>query len=130
MGFEATVYAPEKNLRMKNDTGKYLFVQASWNKKAQTLRFDMFGKTPDRTVSIGKPIVTAFKPAAKPSYTPGKRVSAGGRRLLDVPVQGMTSVIVRTIKSKDGEVVKDTLKSVYKPWGAVYGVKSGDKRLH
>lgn len=86
VGFEATVYAPFKNLRMKNDTGKYLFVQASWDKKAQTLRFDLFGKTPDRTVSIGKPTVTAFKPAAKPSYTLDKRVSAGGRRLLDVPV--------------------------------------------
>lgn len=29
VGFEATVYAPYKNLRMKNDTGKYLFIQAS-----------------------------------------------------------------------------------------------------
>jgi vancomycin resistance protein YoaR len=129
VGFEATVYVPAKNLRMKNDTGKYLFIQASWNKKAQTLRFDLFGKTPDRTVSIGKPVVSDFKPAAPPSYTPDKRVRAGGRRLLDVPVQGMTSVIVRTIKASDGKVTKDTLKSVYKPWGAVYGVKPGDSRL-
>ena len=129
VGFEATVYAPQKNLRMKNDTGKYLFVQASWDKKAQTLRFDLFGATPTRTVSIGKPTVTGFKPAAKPSYSPDPRVRAGGRRLLDVPVQGMTSVIVRTIKAADGKVTKDALKSVYKPWGAVYGVKPGDSRL-
>ena len=128
VGFEATVYAPAKNLRMKNDTGKYLFVQASWNKKAQTLTFDLFGKSPDRKVSIGKPVVTDFKPAASPSYSPDNRVRAGGRRLLDVPVQGMTSTIVRTIKTGD-TVKKDTLKSVYKPWGAVYGVAPGDRRL-
>ena len=60
---------------------------------------------------------------------PDDRVAAGGRRLLDVPVQGMTSTIVRSIRSVDGKVVKDTLKSVYKPWGAVYGVAAGDSRL-
>ena len=129
VGFEATVYAPEKNLRMKNDTGKYLFVQAAWDKKAQTLRFDLFGKKPERTVSIGKPVVTDFKPPAQPSYTPDNRVGAGGRRLLDVPVQGMTSTIVRSIRHADGKVSTDTLKSVYRPWGAVYGVAAGDSRL-
>lgn len=129
VGFEATVYAPAKNLRMKNDTGKYLFVQASWDRKAQTLRFDLFGAKPARTVSIGKPTVTAFRPPAQPSYSPDPRVRVGGRRLLDVPVQGMTSTIVRTIKTADGKVAKDTLKSVYKPWGAVYGVAPGDRRL-
>ena len=129
VGFEATVYAPAKNLRMKNDTAAYLFVQAAWDKKAQTLRFDLFGAAPKRTVNIGKPAVTDFKPPAKPSYSPDPRVRAGGRRLLDVPVQGMTSTIVRTIKASDGKISKDTLRSVYQPWGAVYGVRPGDSRL-
>ncbi|WP_425146677.1 VanW family protein [Deinococcus sp.] len=129
VGFEATVYAPVKNLRMKNDTAAYLFVQASWDKQAQTLRFDLFGAAPQRTVSISKPSVTDFKPPAQPSYTPDQRVQAGGRRLLDVPVQGMTSTLVRTIKTPTGKATTDTLKSVYKPWGAVYGVRPGDSRL-
>ena len=73
--------------------------------------------------------MTAFRPPAQPSYTPDARVGAGGRRLLDVPVQGMTSVIVRSIRRSDGHVVTDTLKSVYRPWGAVYGVAAGDSRL-
>jgi vancomycin resistance protein YoaR len=129
VGFEATVYAPEKNLRMKNDTPQYLFVQASWDRKAQTLTFDLFGARPDRIVSIGRPVVGNFKPAAQPSYSPDPRVRAGGRRLLDVPVQGMTSTMVRTINLPGGKVKTDTLKSVYKPWGAVYGVAPGDGRL-
>ncbi|GGR39105.1 VanW family protein [Deinococcus ruber] len=129
VGFEATVYAPQKNLRMKNDTAAYLFVQASWDRKAQTLHFDLFGAAPTRTVSIGKPVVTDFKPPAQPSYTPDNRVRPGGRRLLDVPMQGMTSRIVRTIKTADGKATTDTLKSVYQPWGAVYGVQPGDRRL-
>ncbi|WP_189088784.1 VanW family protein [Deinococcus ruber] len=129
VGFEATVYAPQKNLRMKNDTAAYLFVQASWDRHAQTLHFDLFGAAPTRTVSIGKPALTDFKPPAQPSYTPDDRVRAGGRRLLDVPMQGMTSTIVRTIRAADGKTTTDTLKSVYNPWGAVYGVRPGDPRL-
>ncbi|ULH14628.1 VanW family protein [Deinococcus sp. KNUC1210] len=78
VGFEATVYAPQKNLRMKNDTAAYLFVQASWDRHAQTLRFDLFGAAPTRTVRIAKPVVTAFRPPAQPSYTPDDRVRAGG----------------------------------------------------
>lgn len=129
VGFEATVYAPSKNLRMKNDSGAYLFVQAGWDTAAGTLRFDLFGADTGRTVKLSAPAVTTFKPAAKPSYTPDNRVRAGQRRLLDVPVQGMTSTIVRTVTLPGGTVRTDTLKSVYKPWGAVYGVKPGDRRL-
>ena len=129
VGFEATVYAPDKNLKMKNDTGKYLFIQASWDKAAGTLRFDTFGAKTGRTVSISQPVITDFKAPKKPSYTPDNRVAPGGRRLLDQPMQGMTSVIVRTIKQGGKVVSTDKLRSVYQPWGAVYGVNPKDKRL-
>ncbi|WP_295815420.1 VanW family protein [uncultured Deinococcus sp.] len=130
VGFEATVYAPAKNLRMKNDTGRHLFIQAAWDRRAQTLRFDVFGANTGRSVTISKPVITAFKAPASPSYTPDVRVAAGGRRLLDTPMQGMTSVITRTVKVRGKAVSRDTLKSVYKPWGAVYGVNPGDRRLN
>ncbi|WP_019009187.1 VanW family protein [Deinococcus aquatilis] len=130
VGYEATVYAPSKNLRMKNDTGKHLFIQAAWDTKAQTLRFDVFGANTGRSVSISKPVISDFKPPAAPSYSPDDRVAIGGRRLLDTPMQGMTSLITRTIKTSGGTLLsKDTLKSVYKPWGAVYGVNPRDGRL-
>lgn len=130
VGYEATVYAPYKNLKVKNDTGQHLFVQANWNTKTKTLSFDIFGANTGRQVSVSKPVITDFKAPKKPSYTPDTRVALGSRRLLDTPMQGMTSVIVRTIKNADGKVIsKDTLKSVYQPWGAVYGVHPKDKRL-
>ncbi|MDB5046899.1 MAG: vancomycin resistance protein, partial [Deinococcus sp.] len=130
VGYEATVYAPSKNLRMKNDTGKHLFIQAAWDNAAQTLRFDVFGANTGRTVKVSQPVISNFKAPANPSYSPDQRVAVGGRRLLDTPMQGMTSVMTRTIKSAGGTVIsKDTLKSVYKPWGAVYGVNPRDGRL-
>lgn len=129
IGYEATVYAPYKNLRMKNDTGNYLFVQASWNTATQKLRFDIFGKDDGRRAKIGAPVVTDVKPPAEPSYTPDKRVALGKQRLLDTPMEGMTSVITRTLTLPDGTTKQDSIKSVYKPWGAVYGVHPDDPRL-
>ncbi|MCP5972738.1 hypothetical protein NL361_28265, partial [Klebsiella pneumoniae] len=76
---------------MKNDTGKSLFIQAAWDTDAQTLRFDTFGANTGRTVNVSKPVITDFKAPADPSYTPDERVAPGDRRLLDTPMQGMTS---------------------------------------
>ncbi len=130
VGFEATVYAPAKNLRMKNDTGAYLMIQATWNTAAKTVRFDVFGANTGRTVNISRPSVTNFKAPKQPSYTADPNVALGSRRLLDTPAQGMTSVIRRTIKIKGKVISRDTLKSTYEPWGAVYGVNPKDKRLN
>ncbi|GGK28671.1 hypothetical protein GCM10008955_22990 [Deinococcus malanensis] len=129
VGFEATVYAPAKNLRMKNDTGAYLMIQAGWDTAAKTVRFDVFGANTGRTVNISKPSITRFKAPKNPSYTADPNVARGARRLLDTPAQGMTSVLRRTIKVKGKVISRHTLKSTYEPWGAVYGVNPKDRRL-
>jgi vancomycin resistance protein YoaR len=129
VGFEATVYAPTKNLKFKNDSGGTLLIQAEWDERAQTLGFYLFGRAPDRQVTVSKPVVTGFKPAAKPSYSADPSVRLGASRRIDVPGQGMTAVITRRVVLKGGKVRNDTTKSVYQPWGAVYAVNPKDSRL-
>ena len=73
--------------------------------------------------------MTDIKPAAGPSFTPDKKVALGQQRLLDQPMEGMTSVITRTVTFRDGTTKQDSIKSVYQPWGAVYGVHPNDPRL-
>ncbi len=128
VGFEATVYAPSKNLKFKNDSGGTLLIQAEWNEKAQTLGFFFFGRAPNRQVSVSAPVISDFKAAAAPSFSADPKMRLGASRQIDSPMQGMTSLIIRTIR-KDGKVSKDTLKSVYQPWGAVYAVHPNDQRL-
>lgn len=129
IGYEATVYAPYKNLRMKNDTGAHLFFQVTWNTRTQKLRFDVFGLDTGRQAKVSGPVVTDVKPPAAPSFLADERVSLGGQRLLDEPMEGMTSVLTRTVTFADGSTKKDEIKSVYKPWGAVYAVHPNDPRL-
>ena len=129
VGFEATVYAPDKNLKFKNDSGGTLLIQTEWDEQAQTLGFYLFGRAPNRSVIVSKPSISDFKPAAKPSYTADPKIRLGSSRRIDVPMQGMTSVITRRVTMQDGKVRRDTLKSVYQPWGAVYAVNPKDSRL-
>ena len=129
VGYEATVYAPYKNLKFKNDTGAGLLIQTTWDRAQQTLRFDLFGAKPEREVKVSAPVVGDFKPPADPTYMPDKRVALGGRRLIDSPEQGMTAVITRQVHYADGRDVQDVTRSIYKPWGAVYGVNPQDPRV-
>lgn len=129
VGYEATVYAPYKNLKFKNDTGAGLLIQATWDREKQTLRFDLFGARPEREVKISDPVVSDFRPPAPPTYMPDVRVALGHARLIDSPEQGMTAVITRQVHYPDGRDVQDITRSVYKPWGAVYGVNPQDPRV-
>ena len=129
IGYEATVYAPYKNLRMNNDTGAHLFFQVTWNTRSQKLRFDVFGTDTGRRVRVSGPVVTDLKPPAAPSFMADERVAPGQQRLLDGPMEGMTSVLTRTVTFADGRTRTDEIRSVYKPWGAVYAVHPHDPRL-
>lgn len=129
VGYEATVYAPSKNFKFENDTKAPLFIQASWNVQRGTLRIDLFGAKPTRKVTVSRPVVTSFKPPAPPSYTADPNQARGTRRLVDVPMQGMKSVITRRIVQANGQVRKDRTVSVYQPWGAVYAVHPSDPRV-
>ena len=129
VGLEATVYTPEKNFKFKNDTAKALFIQADYNTENQTLRFDLFGVKPDRQVTVSKPALSNYKAAAKPSYSPDPKMALGRSRQIDVAERGVTAVISRRVKLADGKIRKDSTRSVYKPWGAVYAVNPGDARV-
>ncbi len=128
VGYEATVYAPYKNLKFKNDTGSGLLIQTTWDRKKGTLRFDLFGAKPEREVKISDPVVSNFRPPAAPTYMADQRVALGKTRLIDSPEQGVTAVITRQVHYADGRDKQDVTKSVYKPWGAVYGVNPQDSR--
>lgn len=128
VGYEATVYSPVKNLKFKNDTGTNLFIQAKWDTAKQTLRFDLFGPKPDRKVEVGKSQLSNIKPPAGPQYVADASVPRGGIRQIDSAQKGVTVVIDRTVKYDNGEVKKDSIKSIYKPWGNIFAVHPEDPR--
>jgi vancomycin resistance protein YoaR len=128
-GFEATVFAPYKNLKFTNDTSSPLFLQVTWYTRSQRLEMNFYGPKPDRAVTISKSFVFNVKPPAAPRLQADERVLYGRTRLIDTPVNGMDVNIFRTVKLNTGEVRKDTLFSRYVPWGAIYGAHPQDPRV-
>jgi vancomycin resistance protein YoaR len=129
IGFEATVYAPYKNLRFKNDTGSSLLVQVAVNTRNYTMRVDLFGAAPDRKVSLAQPVYYARKAPAADRFQADVGVPLGVTRQLDVPVPGISVRQNRTVRFNDGRVVTDTTRSTYVPWGAIFLVNPQDPRL-
>jgi vancomycin resistance protein YoaR len=127
-GFEATVYAPNLNLRFRNDTAGALLIQASWNLKAQTLSFDFFGSE-RRDVSISEPHISRVRPARPPGFMPDPALKPGQAVRVDMPAQGMDVRIVRVIRGKGGQLRRDETRSRYRPWGGVFAVHPADPRL-
>nr|WP_246580433.1 VanW family protein [Deinococcus aestuarii] len=129
VGFEATVYAPSKNLRFRNDTGGPLLMQVSWDLKRETLRVDLFGGPPDRQVQVSEPRVSDRRAALPPTFLADPGLAPGETRRVDMPASGMRVEITRRVQMRGGEVRTDRLLSRYRPWGGVFAVHPEDDRL-
>ena len=129
IGFEATVYAPYKNLKFKNDTGAPIFVQVSVDARRYTMQVDLFGAKPDRRVSLSKPVFGPSKPAPEPRFQADAGVALGQQRRIDGAVNGVSVSQTRTVRYANGGVRLDKLFSNYVPWGAIYAVNPRDPRL-
>lgn len=128
-GFEATVYAPAKNLRFRNDTASPLLMQTSWDLEAQTLSVHLFGGLPDREVQVSAPQISGQRPALAPTFMVDATVGAGETRRIDMPAPGMQVLIERTVRMKGERARTDQLRSDYRPWGGVFAVAPGDPNL-
>ncbi len=129
-GFEATVFSPYKNLRFKNDTGAALYLQVTWYLRSQRLQMDFFGPKPDRKASISRSYVTRVLPPGPSRIQADDRVPLGQMRRIDHAENGMNVRIDRVVKMNNGSLRRDSIFSVYTPWGAIYGVNPNDPRAN
>lgn len=126
-GVDAAVYVPSVDLKFKNDTGNYIFIQESIDLNTLALTFTIYGKSDGRKVSLTKPVITNQSPAPEPQYQDDPTLPKGTEKQIDFAAPGATAVFSRTVTTKDGKTVTDTFKSNYRPWRAVFlrGTKEG-----
>ncbi len=129
IGFEATVYAPYKNLKFKNDSGSSLLMQLSVNSSRMTMRVDLFGAAPQRRVTVSKPVYFGVKPAPAARFQADASVPLGRSRQIDGAVGGISVRQLRTVRYEDGRTLTDTTRSTYVPWGAIFAVNPLDPRV-
>ena len=127
-GYEATVFAPSKNLRFRNDTKAALWLQLDWDSTMGNLELNFFGAAPDRQVQISEPRLSAERPAPKDRFVPDASLKLGDIKIISGAEKGLQSRIDRAVRYNSGRIQRDTTQSLYVPWAAIYAVHPKDPR--
>ncbi len=125
-GFDATIFSPSVDLKIKNDTGASILILTEVDKEHNLLYFRLYGKKDNRKVELSEPTVYDVQPAPPPLYQDDPTLKKGVTKQVDFAASGAKSVFKYKV-TRDGQILtQDTFYSVYKPWQAVYLVGQAD----
>ncbi|WP_043816605.1 VanW family protein [Deinococcus maricopensis] len=123
VGFEAAVYDPGLDLKMKNDTNGPILIRTVNHPAQQRLEVQVWGLPQTRKVTVSPATILARIPHPAPQYVTTPNLRRGQTRQVDWAVDGYNLYITRTIRD-GGTVRTDKVSTNYKPWRAVYEVGS------
>ncbi len=120
-GFDATIYAPQLDLRFVNDSPYPLLIHTEVDKARSRLRF-VFYSTPDgRTVEQIGPTWGKEEPPPPPVYEYDPSLPSGTVRQVERAKPGLTAVLERIVRDSEGLMLyHDRFVSHFLPWPARY----------
>jgi vancomycin resistance protein YoaR len=125
-GFDATVFAPSVDLKIKNDTPAYILIQTQIDKENNLLYFYLYGKKDGRLINISPVKIWDVAPPPPPLYQEDPTLKKGIVKQIDFAAWGAKANFHYKV-TKDNQILfeKDFFSS-YKPWQAVYLVGVGE----
>jgi len=125
-GFDATVFAPTNDLKIKNDTPAYILIQTEVDKENNLLYFRFYGKKDSRKTEISKVILYDISAPPPPIYQDDPTLKKGVVKQTDFPAWGGKANFHYRVE-KDGQTLIDQdFFSNFRPWQAVYLVGTAD----
>lgn len=118
-GFDATIYTPYVDLRFLNDTSAHLLIQPVVDREEGVLSFRFYGTRPDRVVEIGEAEYTDIEQPGEPIYQEDASLEAGQIKQVEWAKEGMTAIVMRRV-TENGRTREDPIRSVYRPWNAMF----------
>lgn len=125
-GFDATIYPPSVDLKVKNDTPAYILIQTEVVPDKNLIYFRFYGKKDGRKSEISNIKLYDVTPPNEPQYKDDPVLKKGVTKQIEVAHWGAKA-------SFDYKVIKDekitneqTFFSNYIPWRAVYLVGTAD----
>lgn len=118
VGMDATVYYPNPDLVIKNNTDHYILIQTKV--EGTSITFDLYGTKDSRQVSISDPKITETWDPPADKYVESSELAAGVIKKTESAHQGAKTEFTYKV-TKDGKtIIDETFYSVYKAWQAVY----------
>ncbi|MFH1840862.1 MAG: VanW family protein [Candidatus Shapirobacteria bacterium] len=120
-GLDATVFDPGTDFKFQNDTGHYLLIQSTVDKKSQKLTFEIYGTADDRQITISPSKVSDQSPPPPPDlYQDDPTLPIGQIKQVDWSAWG-AKVSFHWQVTRNGQLLQDkTFTSTYRPWQAIY----------
>lgn len=119
-GLDATIYTPDVDLKIKNDTPGAILIQTEVDEENNLLYFKFYGKKDSRKVELSPVTITNIQPALPPVYQDDQTLKKGIVKQVDFPASGATASFTYKV-TKGTEIIEDeTFVSNYRPWQAVY----------
>jgi len=125
-GFDATVYGPLVDLKIKNDTQGYILIETEVDTEKNLLYFKLYGKKDSRRVEISKATVYDVVPALPPKYQNDPTLKKGVTKQVDFPAGGAKAFFTYKVYQGEKTTIDDKFYSNFRPWAAVYLVGTAD----
>ncbi len=125
-GFDATIYAPNIDLKIKNDTPGYILIETEIDKENNLLYFRFYGKKDSRRVDISKATVYDVVPPLPPKYQDDATLKKGVIKQVDFAAGGAKAFFTYKVYKEDKLTIDEKFFSNFRPWAAVYLVGTGD----
>lgn len=120
-GFDATVYRPVVDLKIKNDTGAWILIETNTDTRRATTTFRFYGSKPAREVAMEGPVVGRTVPPPPPRTELDPSLAPGQTELVENARSGASVSLTRVIRTPEGEQ-RETFYSNYRPTGQVTAV--------
>ena len=125
-GFDATVFAPQVDLKITNDTPAAILIQTEVDKAKKILTFTFFGKKDGRISTVSSSSIWDIRPAPEPKYQDDPTLKRGITKQVDWAAPGTKAKFHYKVE-RGGEILQDrNFLSNYRPWQAVYLVGTAD----
>jgi vancomycin resistance protein YoaR len=119
VGFDAAVYQPVLDLRMRNDLDSAVLIRSFIDEERGTLTVRVYGLPMNRKVVVSNGTILERTPHPPAAYEVDASLRPGQTRQVDWATDGYKVRITRKIFDAEG-VRMDELLTNYRPWRAVY----------
>ncbi|MBI3290053.1 VanW family protein [Candidatus Microgenomates bacterium] len=119
-GFDATVFDPTADLKIKNDTPAHILIQTAVDKKNLTLTFELYGTSDGRIATTSKSKVWDQVEPPADLYQDDPSLPAGTVKQVDFKAWGAKASFDYSVVRGNEQLQKRTFSSNYRPWQAIF----------
>ncbi|PIV10997.1 hypothetical protein COS50_02485 [Candidatus Roizmanbacteria bacterium CG03_land_8_20_14_0_80_35_26] len=125
-GFDATVFAPSADLKIKNDTNAYILIETEIDEENNLLYFRLFGKKDNRRSEINNISLWDVSPPPPPKYQDDPTLKKGVTKQIDFPAWGSKASFSYKVYKENNLIIDQKFFSNFRPWQAVFFVGTAD----